>query len=149
MGLRRQLLGGDPPHDEIDADLDEATRAQVSEDSNLYSPRFVAALWTIMQQRIALSEPQHVPRTVARPVAESLAVPPEVILVDIRRATRPKGDGEPRSVEWSHQWLVDGHWRNQYLPSTGGHRQQWIEGYVKGPEDRPLIVKDRVHRVVR
>lgn len=45
---------------------------------------------------------------------------------------------EPRSVEWSCRWLVRGHWRNQYYPSTEVHRPKWIQPYAKGPEDKPL-----------
>ena len=53
------------------------------------------------------------------------------------------------SVSWSHRWLVNGHWRNQWLPSRAAHRLQWIAGYVKGPASKPLVVKDRVTAWVR
>ena len=41
-------------------------------------------------------------------------------------------------VDWQFQWIVSGHWRNQYLPSSGGHRLTWISPYLKGPDDKPL-----------
>jgi hypothetical protein len=50
--------------------------------------------------------------------------------------------------EWSHRWVVRGHWREQWYPSEGVHRLIWIEAFVKGPEDRPLIIKDTVFSVV-
>ena len=50
-------------------------------------------------------------------------------------------------VDWTHQWIVDGHWRNQ--PYGVGHslrRLQWIAPFIKGPEDAPLVIKDKVMR---
>jgi len=34
-------------------------------------------------------------------------------------------------------------WRNQWYPSLSQHRQKWISPYVKGPEDKPLVVRPR------
>jgi hypothetical protein len=53
-------------------------------------------------------------------------------------------DATPSPVDWSHRWVVSGHWRHQYLPSCGTHRQQWIASHVKGPDDKPLVVRDEV-----
>lgn len=130
---------------------DPEVAARSAEAAEFYFLRFVAAMWTITQQRIAASSSQHIPRTVLRPAQDHLAVPAEIILVDLRRVDRPRRDaaGDAGEVMWTHRWWVDGHWRNQYLPSTGGHRLQWIDGFVKGPDDRPLILKDRIGRVVR
>jgi hypothetical protein len=44
----------------------------------------------------------------------------------------------PGSVEWSCQWNVKGHWRNQYYPSTGEHKRIFVAEYRKGPQDKPL-----------
>jgi hypothetical protein len=52
------------------------------------------------------------------------------------------GDGWAR--EWSHRWIRRGFWRNQFYPKAQVHRQIWIDQTVCGPEDKPLIVKDRV-----
>lgn len=51
--------------------------------------------------------------------------------------------------KFSHRWIVRGHMRNQrYGPRNveGGqhHERVWIAPYVKGPDDKPLILKDRV-----
>jgi hypothetical protein len=67
----------------------------------------------------------------------------EVNVVDLPRrvsSSNPQGTG----VEYTHRWMVAGHWRNQWYPSLGTHRQRWIHGYVKGPDDKPLVVKQRV-----
>jgi len=34
-------------------------------------------------------------------------------------------------------------WHDQWYPSEQIHRQIWISPYVKGPEDKPLIVRPR------
>lgn len=53
-------------------------------------------------------------------------------------------------VEWSCQWIVRGHWRQQYYPTLAQHRPKWIAPYIKGPEDRPLKPpKETVFAVVR
>lgn len=63
-----------------------------------------------------------------------------VLVVTLRRPKAPPAEEAEGSVEWSCQWLVSGHWRAQWYPSLGEHRQIWIAAYVKGPEDRPLRV---------
>ena len=52
------------------------------------------------------------------------------------------------SVEWSHRWMVRGHWRLQpYGPKRALRKPTWIDPYVKGPEDKPLDVRPTVWRV--
>lgn len=61
------------------------------------------------------------------------------------------------SVEKEHnhydqwQWLVAGHWRQQpYGPKRGLRRAQWIAGFVKGPDGRPMKTpKKTIFAVVR
>lgn len=65
----------------------------------------------------------------------------EVLVVTLRRpVARRNPDAEEQAVAWTRRWLVQGHWRMQWYPSLGEHRQKWIETYVKGPEDMPLVV---------
>lgn len=58
-------------------------------------------------------------------------------------------NSEQHSVEWSCQWPVRPHRRMQWYPSVGQHRPRWIEGYVKGPADKPLRHAERLFAVVR
>ena len=56
---------------------------------------------------------------------------------------------EAEAREYSHRWIVRGHMRNQPVGprnAIGGQRHErvWIAPYVKGPEDKPLVLKDRV-----
>lgn len=86
------------------------------------------------------------PDRAARRQAKKLEFPErETIVVHLRRV-RPVHEGEPSSsVEWSHRWMVSGHWRNQWFPTQKRHKQIWIHPYVKGPEDKPLApAKPRV-----
>jgi hypothetical protein len=75
---------------------------------------------------------------------------PEIHVVHLRR--RQTSDSEPGtigSVDWSHRWIVDAHWRNQWYPSLGCHKPVLIESYVKGPEGLPLVVHDKIFSVER
>lgn len=64
-----------------------------------------------------------------------------ITVVRLRRPRASRTEGESGPVEWSHQWITSGHWRNQWYPSLGLHRQIWISPYLKGPPDKPLLVK--------
>lgn len=44
----------------------------------------------------------------------------------------------PDQVDWSCRWVVSGHWRQQWYPSTQENRPIFISPYVKGPDDKPL-----------
>ena len=66
-----------------------------------------------------------------------------------RRHYRSEAEREAEAREYSHRWIVRGHMRNQPIGprnAEGGqeHMRVWIAPYVKGPEDKPLVLKDRV-----
>jgi hypothetical protein len=67
----------------------------------------------------------------------------EILVVELRRKTQAsEPSGEQRN--FSHRFIVHGFWRRQWYPSLGMHRQKYIADYVKGPDDKPLIIKKRV-----
>jgi hypothetical protein len=113
--------------------------------------RFLKALWTISAQRLAAVEPARPPRTVVRRAQrEELLIDGTVRVVTLRRHEREAPDDpQERTVNWSHRWVVSGHWRNQWLPASSMHRLQWIDAHIKGPEDRPLVVGENVINVAR
>lgn len=119
--------------------LDLATAASHAEDR-----RRLAALWTLsMQESIVETTTERLDsRTAAKAARRNVDVSPMKVLRLRRHRSEPTGGRADRS--YSHRWLVSGHWRNQYLPSRGTHRLQWIAPYVKGPEDKPLVVKETV-----
>jgi hypothetical protein len=75
---------------------------------------------------------------------------PEVRFVDLRRVQQQpedRGDTEGSGRDWRWRWLVSGHFRAQWHPSTQTHEIMWIAPYMKGPEDKPI--KPRMFRVMR
>jgi hypothetical protein len=83
-----------------------------------------------------------------RAAREQLDSPVRVIRLR-RSGNHSEGGTGDSSVEWSHRWMVTGHWRNQWYATTGQHRPKWIPAHVKGPADKPLVVKETVFRVDR
>jgi hypothetical protein len=108
------------------------------------------ATWTLMQQTLTVSSRVPADRPERRRSAR-LGLPQDLIVVRLRRKhlDQDTSDDGTKDVAWSHRWLVSGHWRNQWLPSRMAHRLQWIAGHVKGPQHKPLVVKDRVTAWVR
>lgn len=72
--------------------------------------------------------------------------PSDVRVVYLRSAERKDGEptGEGGGGNYSHRWWVSGHWRQQWYPSRQANQPVWIQGYVKGPDDKPLITKTDV-----
>lgn len=109
--------------------------------------RFLTCLWVMVQQRIAVTRTVQPPRATSRRWARTHNTkPPAIIEITLRRpAGAPAVDCDGRTVNWSHRWIVGGHWRNQYLPATHDHRPTWIAPYVKGPNDKPLVAGQKVY----
>lgn len=107
---------------------------------------------SIMQQKFVAHEVVPTQRAERRRWARLDANPSDVVVVRVRKREAAAHDSAESSsgIEWSHRWLVSGHWRQQpYGPGRISKRQTWIPSYVKGPEDKPLVVKDRVTAWVR
>jgi hypothetical protein len=107
--------------------------------------------WRVMQklmaERIVLKEQRQPGRPARREVARFKYPPPVLRVIELRRPTsrRPREEDGRDAPEWSHRWIVRGHWRNQACgPGHSQRRQKWIAMYEKGPEDLDLIVKQRV-----
>jgi hypothetical protein len=64
-----------------------------------------------------------------------------ITLITLRRKTAQKQDPDAPPVPWSRRWVVRGHWRKQ--PDKAGWHWTYIYEYIKGPEDKPLIVTER------
>lgn len=69
-----------------------------------------------------------------------------VVLPRRARSEQPNSEeeGEADGTSWSRRWVVEGHWRQQWYPSQQRHAPKWINSYVKGPDDKPLVLKDTV-----
>lgn len=99
------------------------------------------------QQRIAVADRRQPSRPLRR-AAKRLDLPTQVTVVSLRRRSFSERE-EEGEVNWTHRWLVRGFWRNQWFPSEKRHRQIWISDYIKGPEDKPLVIKRRAWEWVR
>lgn len=111
--------------------------------------KHVQCLWRLMQQTIATRTEFAPTRRVGKRYEHAKVDSRKITVITLRK---PSGTptGNHRDVEWSHRWLVAGHWRQQPYPTLGITRQIWISPYIKGPEDRPLDVrKERVFELVR
>lgn len=56
---------------------------------------------------------------------------------EVREAVRMEQGHGP---EWKQRWMVRGHMRLQWYPSTRSHQLIWIAPYIKGPEGAPIKV---------
>ncbi len=95
---------------------------------------------SFVEQRILVTRGQvlerHARRRLEREGWDHEAV---VQVVELRRREHvTKQAVEPVEREWSCQWVVRGHWRQQPYPKVGAVRPKWITPYVKGPDDKPL-----------
>jgi len=112
---------------------------------------FLKVFFLLIQQKVPRVETQQADRHLRRRIERTApkGPVPEVLVITLRResehgAIEPETDPVPG--RWSHRWIVGGFWRNQYHPSKHCHIRRWINPYVKGPEDKPLIIKDKVYR---
>ena len=123
-------------------DLDEEPGSELPE------TRF----WTthlLMQQTLAWIESQHPPRALRRQGARRGLPASRITVVKLRKIEKAPDKESGDMVAWTHRWLVNGHWRQHWYPSTSEHRPMWIAPHVKGPADKPFIAKDRVIAWVR
>ena len=117
--------------------------AQGFETGAMWWWRILQSTFRLMQQRIAVKHIERPDRNQRR-LAKSYGVKePEVVVVRLRREASETGEPTGEEANYSHRFIVSGHWRNQPYPKEGIYRQIWISPYVKGPEDKPLIVRPR------
>ncbi len=56
----------------------------------------------------------------------------------------------PVQVAWSHRWIVRSHWKMAACgPSLSDHRPAFVHTHIKGPEDKPLVIKQTIFNAVR
>jgi len=113
--------------------------------------RLLATFWALCSQKITVEDRWEPDRRLRRQFErhKGYHIPPAVRVIRLREPTaRTQGAGEGE-VEWSHRWIVGSHWRRQWHPSTGQHVPTLIEAFVKGPKDKPLVVRQTVKALVR
>lgn len=106
-------------------------------------------IWRLMLQTITIKTQMRASRSTNKRLEKSDYTRRGVTVITLRRP-KSESSGEHRDVEWTKRWLVSGHWRNQWFPSLGMHKQILINPYIKGPLDKPLEIRDRrVFQLVR
>lgn len=123
---------------------------QVHEKSNTLT-KTLKTFFVLIKQEIPRTERQSASRQQRRRVERAIptGIVPEVKVVTLRKEQAGRNiepDEETEARAWTHRWVVTGHWRNQYYPSTHEHKPLWITEHIKGPDHLPIIVKDTVFR---
>lgn len=128
------------------ADSDAATLPERAAVEDWWT--FLQVLMRLLTQTIAVRSQHQLERSSRRRGIRKGFEPREVTVIKLRRPRHQPTEAE-REVNWTHRWIVGGHWRDQWYPSLGLHRQVWINPYVKGPDDGPLVVKRRAYEWTR
>jgi hypothetical protein len=152
MPMRLHPTGGQEwPYESATSDFSKIPASNPGmEVSMLEDRRVLAAFWALCSQKITIEEEWHPDRPMRRQaVRERWHSIPSVRIIRLRERSPRTDGGVGRERDWSHRWIVGSHWRNQWYPSTGQHRPKLIESYVKGPEDKPLVVRETVRALVR
>lgn len=107
--------------------------------------RRIQSLFRLMQQEITVPTQERPPRASRRRGGRKANEfePKTVTVIRLRRPKRARQSEDVKEVDWSHRWPVSAHWRNQWFPSLGIHRQILIGTYIKGPEDKPLRIPEK------
>jgi hypothetical protein len=138
----------------IGKDCDDVTeinpteRTELREASMIEDRRMMATFWLLATQpNIAETTDAPIPRPWRRAQQREGRPVPRVRLIDVRRPKHSKTEpsAEHRDIEWTHRWIVSAHWRQQaYGPGRSLRRPRLIAPYMKGPDDKPLIVPESV-----
>lgn len=105
--------------------------------------RIIQTTFRLMQQQIAVRRREAPPRQQRHDARKVGFDDRDVVVVRLRRERSGERHEPESEANYSHRFIVSGHWRNQWYPSIQMHRQIWISPYVKGPDELPLIVRPR------
>lgn len=114
--------------------------------------RYIAATLAFLNQRVLVTDTRPAKRETQRRAGKRLEIEPLVRVIRLRRPTQSPHNRDSRGDdhEWTCQWFVRGHWRQQWYPKLGRHQPKWIAPYIKGPDDAPLKApRANVFAVVR
>ncbi|MFE2832236.1 hypothetical protein ACFXI6_14480 [Streptomyces mirabilis] len=110
--------------------------------------RVVRSTWLIMQQQLVMEETAEPDRAARKRLRRAGHEPAPVRVIELRRPKTTSGIGDS-DREYHHQWIVRGHWRQQWHPKRQVHRPVWIAPHIKGPEGAPLIGGEKVYALKR
>lgn len=134
---------GSETDDPLPGEVDEKAIASVSEDR-----RLMAAIWQLSSQdNVTESSTVKAHRAAAKRLERADRDVSDVRLVDLRARHRTTSESDTNGPgrQYSHQWVVEGHWRQvAYGPGRAFRRPRYILPYIAGPDDMPLVIKDPV-----
>jgi hypothetical protein len=91
-----------------------------------------------LDQKVVHRQPVSVNRAAARRLSSKKVDVSRVKEVVLRRLVR-RETKDSTGHEYTHQWIVSGHTRKQWYPSTQTHKFIFIDPYIKGPEGAPML----------
>jgi len=99
--------------------------------------------WLLMMQPISSVVEATLDRPSRRRLQRVDEPPAPVRVISLRRTTSTATGSDGR--DYHHQWIVRGHWRQQWYPARQVHRPVWIAPHVKGPEGAPMLGGEKVY----
>ena len=116
---------------------------------------FIVCLWRLCQQSIADRWTEELQRHARKRMTRAHLPVSPITVITLRRRAQHAEEGETH-VEWQHRWMVRGHWRKQPYREENAdgekvtvYRNIYINPYLKGPEDKPLLIRDKVNALIR
>lgn len=135
--IRSSKAGQD--HFEFDGD------AMLTDPHVAFVRRFMLTLWTFLADDIIRTSTERLPRPLERRAKRT--GPTELRIAHLRRVRYIDEAGvehEPGSREYSHRFLVRGHWRH-----LASGRVTWVRPHIRGPQDKPFVMKHDIDMVRR
>lgn len=105
----------------------------------------VRAAWLLMAQEVASVRKVQPRRSELRALRRKSLDLNRVRIVSLRHRKHESVGEHGEGREYTHRWLVRGHWRKQWYPSEQRHIPIWINAHVKGPEGAPLMSREIVN----
>lgn len=114
--------------------------------------RWVIALLEMLNQRIVESVTERPNAYARRRAKQRKQSRSDVTIIQLRRPVRVRDETDAeharRVVDWHSRWVVRGHWRRQRVGKGRQEiRRTWVSAHVKGPDDKPLVVRDKLYDV--
>jgi len=106
--------------------------------------RYLATMQIIAKQKIGTTLSERPERSTRKRTEKYFTDGDRYIkVITLRR--KAKATQNHIDIEWSHRWIVKGHWKQHWYPKEKVHRPIYIMDHIKGPDDKPLRIAD--HRI--
>lgn len=117
--------------------------------------KILLTTFNLLMDELVVVRKERPKRAALRRAVKALKSPDygDVNVVDLRKLhvlnyEPPEVDDDAEPVHWTHRWIVRPHWRTLHR-GTSKERHVYIRRHVKGPSNKPIVVKDRLSRLIR